>query len=722
MMSARCRPMFVARFLKLLLLGSWGFLPVWAAPKITDFAPPYGAPGATITIYGTGLGKVNAVNFNGAQATLTFVGPTALKVIVPLTAVNGPIFVRDSDGFTYDSGAALLPDFLTTPRITTVKRVFPPANTPEEEVRVAPGSIVEVTGANYLSFTDPRFHQAVRVEFTGPNGPIRVVPNSVGITILQATVPNGAISGPLTVLTPIGSAQTPGDLYFQPIVTSFTPVAPVSAIIELVGRSFKGATQVLFGTQLVTPLTVSATNLTVRVPLITGPVRLTLITPGGAFITAGNFALSPTITAFAPAGGPASTPVSITGTGLAGATKVRFGSVDATVISASPGEVKTLVPLAAITGPITVITPFGTNTSTTAFFLPPQLTSVVPNRAKPGVTVALNGRSLTGVTAVRFAGTLAEFQRINDTLITATVPEGAVTGPVVVENPGGITLPGVAFSVLGREPIIDDFTPDAGTLGTVVTLVGLNFTGTTAINFSNAPASTFAVLSDTNLTVTVPNGAKSGPIEVKNGFGTGRSLRVFIVGNESALSLTLSANPQSVLAGEPLVLRLELSNAGPLPAAGSTVTLKIADGLDYVDSTLIAGSINFLVDGLVWEVGTVGVNQTILGFLRMRPRFVGNFGVEATAATSTPEPVISDNVRELTAFALLPHLEIRGVEDGQWVLGWPARAVDYILYRSPSLTPPIWAPVTNVPVPIQDELRVAVPLTDREHWFRLAPR
>ena len=303
MMSARCRSMFVARFLKLLLLGSWGFLPIWAAPKITDFAPPFGAPGATITIFGTGLGKVNAVNFNGAQATLTFVGPTALQVIVPLTAVNGPIFVRDSDGFTYDSGAALLPDFLTTPRIATVKRVFPPANTPEEEVRLAPGNIVEVTGANYLSFTDPRFQQEVRVEFTGPNGPIRIVPNSVGSTILQATVPNGAISGPLTVLTPIGSAQTAGDLYFQPIVTSFTPVAPVNAVIELVGRSFKGATQVLFGTQLVTPLTVSATNLTVRVPLITGPVRLTLFTPGGAFMTAGNFALAPTINAFAPAGG-----------------------------------------------------------------------------------------------------------------------------------------------------------------------------------------------------------------------------------------------------------------------------------------------------------------------------------------------------------------------------------------------------------------------------------
>lgn len=725
MMSARCRPMFVARFLKLLLLGSWGFLPVWAVPKITDFAPAFGAPGATITIYGTGLEKVNAVNFNdfkGAQATLTFVSRTALQVIVPLTAVNGPIFVSDSDGFTYDSGAARLPDFLTTPRITSVKRFSPPANTPEEEVRVAPGNIVQVTGANYISFSDPRFQQAVRVEFAGLNGPIRVIPSSVGPTTVQAIAPAAAVSGPLTVFTPIGAAQSVGDLYFQPIVTRFTTVAPMGTVIELAGRSFKGATQVLFGNQAVTPLTVSPTNVTVQVPLITAPVRLTLITPGGAFMTAGNFALAPTITAFTPAGGPASTAVSITGTGLAGATKVRFGNVDGTVISASPGEVKTLVPLAATTGPITVITPFGTNTSSTPFFLPPRLTSVVPNRAKPGVTVALNGTSLTGATAVRFAGTPAVFQRINDTLIAATVPENAGTGPVVVENPGGITVPGVAFSVLGRQPIIDDFTPDAGQLGTVVTLVGLNFAGTTAIHFSNAPASTFTVLSDTNLTVSVPIGAKSGPIEVMNGFGTGRTLRNFIVGNDTALSLTLSANPQSVLAGEALVLRLELRNTGPLPAASSTVTLKIADGLDYVDSTLITGSINFLEDGLVWEVGTVDVNQSILGLLRMRPRFVGNFAVEAAAATSTPEPELSDNVRDVTVFAVLPRLEIRGMEDGHWVLGWPARAIDYLLYGSPSLAPPNWAPVTNVPVQVQDELRVAVPLTGQERWFRLAPR
>lgn len=720
MMSADCPRMFVSRLFTLLLLSGWLVDSAWAVPKITNFSPRSGAPGATITLTGSGLGTVNAVNFNGAQATILAASASVLRVIVPPNALNGAIFVRDTQGFTYDTGAALLPDFLATPRITSVKRVSPPADSPAEEVRIAPGNIVEVIGANYLSFTDPGFAQAVRVDFTGPNGNLRVVPNTIGTTVLQVTVPNGGVSGRVTVITPVGTVTSVGDLFYQPIVTRFTLVAAAGKDIEIAGTSLKGASQVIFGDIPVTPSSVSNTNIIVRVPAIIAPVRLTVVTPGGAFLTGGNFSLAPTINGFTPPGGPTATPVTITGSGLAGATKVRFGTKDAPVVSATPGEVKTLVPIGATTGPLTVITPLGTNTTSSNFFLPPIVSSVTPNRAKAGANVTVTGTSLTGATEVRVAGTLAEHTVLSDTNLTVKVPEGAVSGLLQVINPGGTN--GLPFTVLGREPIIESFTPESGLAGTVVKLVGLNFIGTTAVEFSNAPASTFNVASDTNLTVTVPAGARSGPITVRNAFGTGRTTRNFVIGTNTSLSLEFSANPISVLPGETLVLNLEVKNGGPLPSAGTQVRLLLPDGLDYVDSTLFSGTISLLLDGLVWDVGTVGVNQSVLGFLRMAPRFVGAFPVTATASTTTPDPVKTDNKRELTVSAGAPGLNFRGREGNNLILGWPIEAVDYALQSTPSLEPALWTPVTLQPVEFQDELRVQVPLTGGERWYRLAPR
>jgi len=714
--------MLTVRFFWILLLGIAGAVPLAAAPKITGFGPRLGGPGTTVTINGSGLGTVNAVNFNGAQATIIFASANTLQVIVPPNAITGPIYVRDTQGFTYDTSAALLVDFLAAPRITSIKRVSPPADSPAEEVRIAPGNIIEITGANYLSFTDPGFAPAVRVDFTGYAGAVRLVPTTVGTTVLQVQAPNTGVSGPLTVVTPVGSVTFPGDVYYQPLVSRFTPTAAAGSLIEIVGVSLKGANQVLFGAEPATPVSVTPTNFFVKVPPITTPVRLTVFTPGGAYLTSTNFNLAPTIGAFTPAGGIAGTPVTLTGTGLAGATKVRFGNLDAPVVSAAVGRLETLVPLSAITGPITVITPWGTNITSTNFFLPPKLTSVTPNRGKPGTVVTLTGSSLTGATDVRFGGTPAVFVAITDTTLSATVPEGGQTGAIVVSNPGGTSIPGLGFTVLGREPIVDAFTPEFGIAGTVVTLSGLNFLSTTGIEFSNAPASSFVIKSDTSLSVTVPAGARTGPVVVKNVFGSGRTTRNFIVGTNASLSLTFSANPSSVLAGEPLVLNLEVRNEGPLPAAGTKVTLQVPDGLDYVDSTLTSGSVSLLLDGLVWDIGTVTANQSILGYLRMKPRFIGSFPVVATAATTTPDPVPTDNQQSLTVQVVRPQLNLRGRAGGTLVLGWSTHAVDYVLESAPALQPFLWSPVSDVPVPVQDELRVAVPLTGPARWFRLAPR
>ena len=68
-------------------------------------------------------------------------------------------------------------------------------------------------------------------------------------------------------------------------------------------------------------------------------------------------------------------------------------------------------------------------------------------------------------------------------------------------------------------PIMTSFYPTTGSTGTIVTITGKYFTGTTAVNFGNKPAASFTVNSATSITATIADGA-SGSVVVNNGGGT----------------------------------------------------------------------------------------------------------------------------------------------------------------------------------------------------------
>ncbi|RZL16217.1 MAG: T9SS type A sorting domain-containing protein [Hymenobacter sp.] len=79
-------------------------------------------------------------------------------------------------------------------------------------------------------------------------------------------------------------------------------------------------------------------------------------------------AAAPTITSFTPASGPVNSVVTITGTGLAGATAVRFNGLAAASFSATDATtVVATVAAGTTSGAISVITPSGTATSATSF-------------------------------------------------------------------------------------------------------------------------------------------------------------------------------------------------------------------------------------------------------------------------------------------------------------------------------------------------------------------
>jgi uncharacterized repeat protein (TIGR03803 family) len=155
----------------------------------------------------------------------------------------------------------------------------------------------------------------------------------------------------------------------------------------------------------------------------------------------------------------------------------------------------------------------------------PFVTFVGTPAAKVGKTVELLGQGLTGLSGVSFNSTPATFTFVSDTYITATVPNGATSGSVTVTTPGGTLTSSKTFRVT---PQIKSFAPPSGVVGSEVVITGVSLTQTSKVTFGGVAAA-FTVNSDTQVTATVPTGAKTGKIVITTPGGTATSATDFTV-------------------------------------------------------------------------------------------------------------------------------------------------------------------------------------------------
>ncbi len=153
------------------------------------------------------------------------------------------------------------------------------------------------------------------------------------------------------------------------------------------------------------------------------------------------------------------------------------------------------------------------------------LVNLVTWSAKVGKTVEILGQGFTGTTKVSFNGVSAPFTNVSDTYMTATVPAGATTGTVTVTTFTSTIKSNRAFLVT---PQIKSFTPTSGIVGTSVTITGVSLTQATKVTIGGKPAS-FTVNSDTQVTATVPAGAKTGKITITTPGGIATSPTAFSV-------------------------------------------------------------------------------------------------------------------------------------------------------------------------------------------------
>jgi uncharacterized repeat protein (TIGR03803 family) len=176
-----------------------------------------------------------------------------------------------------------------------------------------------------------------------------------------------------------------------------------------------------------------------------------LATEGGAHFQGVAYSLNVGIKPFVRLASPDSTvgkTIQIVGNGLQSATSVTFGSVQATFTANSQNYLSAIVPANAVAGFVTVTTPTAAFRSNRKFQVIPTVTNISPTSGPVGSQVAITGTGLLGATAVTFGGVLATSFTINSaTSITATVPTGAVTGKIVVKEPGTSGTSAGSFTV-----------------------------------------------------------------------------------------------------------------------------------------------------------------------------------------------------------------------------------------------------------------------------------
>jgi large repetitive protein len=293
--------------------------------------------------------------------------------------------------------------------------------------------------------------------------------------------------------------------------------------------------------------------------------------------------------------------------------------VNASFAVASDTSIQATVPAGATTGPLTVTTPAGTATSSSAFTVlhPPGIATFTPSSGGVGATVNISCTDFTGATSVTFNGAGATFTVVSATAITATVPAGATTGPIGVTTPAGTSTSGSSFTVTavlqvgkggnGAGAVTSTSSPpnpvtageiNCGTscsstyaVGTVVTLtaapaVGSNFTGWTGCD--TVSGATCTVTMNAGRSVSAGFTLQTFPLAVKKasplGVGDGTVTSSSNPGSPSQINCgancTVSFNYGTVvtLTASPALLSIFNGWTGCDSVSGTTCTVTIRAG------------------------------------------------------------------------------------------------------------------------------------------------
>jgi hypothetical protein len=220
---------------------------------------------------------------------------------------------------------------------------------------------------------------------------------------------------------------------------------------------------------------------------------------------------------------------------------------DPTIATISPTGLVTPMLGGSVTITATHVDGFTATTTLTVVLAPPTLTSFSPSAGSVGATVTLTGTNLGSVTRVTFNGTVAVFAILSPTQLTATVPAGATTGPIVVTTPSSSVAFLASFTVLVPPTITITSPANGATISAASVQVRGTVNGATSeidVSVNGSPA----FVNSGQWVAEVPVTVGSNILEARatDSLGGSSSVRITITVSPAAPSaLRLLATPES---------------------------------------------------------------------------------------------------------------------------------------------------------------------------------
>lgn len=238
-----------------------------------------------------------------------------------------------------------------------------------------------------------------------------------------------------------------------------------------------------------------------------------------------------------------------------------------------------------------------------------------PASSPVGTTVTIYGTGFSATPAsntVKFNGTTATVLTASTTVLTASVPSGATTGPISVTVGANTATSPASFTVgIGSAPTLTGFTPAVGNYGATVTLTGTNY-DTTAINdrvaFARAMGAVVTATS-TTLTVPVPSTAQTGPISVSTINGQATSAQEFFVAPPGVVSTDVQYTGRVTVDGPTVVASITTANKTGMMVFDGTAGQRISVGFSGVTVTQFSANV-YRPDGVSLLLSAPTVNTS----------------------------------------------------------------------------------------------------------------
>ncbi len=172
---------------------------------------------------------------------------------------------------------------------------------------------------------------------------------------------------------------------------------------------------------------------------------------------------------------------------------------------------------------------------------PPEFLALEPDSGFVGTEVGILGKRLREVTGVLFGDRAADFETTSDTTLTATVPDSALSGHIILLSVAGAVASIDSFVVLPPVSVLPELLsvfPDSGFFGQTVRLHGRRLHEVERVIFNDVPAPLLEVAADSSLVTEVPASASSGFLAIETATDTIVSLLSFEVLRDSSVSDT----------------------------------------------------------------------------------------------------------------------------------------------------------------------------------------